>query len=144
MKTRHRSLSLPALGLVAVTVFAAITVGHVRQTGHEVGSPFCSPASYWTALEYARTAPTAQLHSTGDKRDKQFGSCQKNPELYGYGTTRDYILKRDLANVQMNQYYKVQADDFADPYTGRSIHFTKGKTSSMDIPIDHIVAIQDA
>lgn len=86
----------------------------------------------------------ATPHLSGYSRDIQFGDWQHNSSLCGYGTTRDYVLKRDLTNVAMNQYCKVQSGDFADPYTGQSVHFVKGEKTSTLVQIDHIVAVQDA
>lgn len=103
-----------------------------------------APVSYATALQYAQQESVATPHLTGYSRDSQFGDWQHNSSLCGYGTTRDYVLKRDLTNVVMNQYCKVQSGDFADPYTGQSMHFVKGETTSTLVQIDHIVAVQDA
>jgi hypothetical protein len=85
-----------------------------------------------------------RLISPGYSRDSQFGDWQKSSALCGYGTTRDYVLKRDMTNVVMNQYCKVQSGDFQDPYTGESMYFVKGEKTSTLVQIDHIVAVQDA
>jgi hypothetical protein len=86
-------------------------------------SAFKAPVSYATALRYAR---------------------QESSALCGYGTSRDYVLKRDMTNVVMNRYCKVQSGDLQDPYTGESMHFVKGEKTSTLVQIDHIVAVQDA
>lgn len=80
----------------------------------------------------------------GYSRDSQFGDWQKSSALCGYGTTRDYVLKRDMTNVVMNRYCKVQSGDFQDPYTGESMYFVKGEKTSTLVQIDHVVAVQDA
>jgi hypothetical protein len=107
-------------------------------------SAFKAPMSYATALRYARQESVATPHLAGYSRDSQFGDWQKSSSLCGYGTARDYVLKRDLTNVVMNQYCKVQSGDFADPYTGQAMHFTKGEKTSSLVQIDHVVAVQDA
>lgn len=85
-----------------------------------------------------------RLISPGYSRDSQFGDWQRSSSLCGYGTTGDYVLKRDMTNVVMNRYCKVQSGDFQDPYTGHAIHFVKGEKTSTLVQIDHIVAVQDA
>ena len=93
--------------------------------------------SYATALRYARQESVATPHLQGYSRDSQFGDWQKSSSLCGYGTTRDYVLKRDMTNVVMNQYCKVESGDFADPYTGHAMHFVKGEKTSTLVQIDH-------
>jgi hypothetical protein len=107
-------------------------------------SAFKAPVSYATALRYARQESVATPHLQGYSRDSQFGDWQHNSSLCGYGTSRDYVLKRDLTNVIMNRYCKVESGDFADPYTGHAIHFVKGEKTSTLVQIDHVVAVQDA
>jgi hypothetical protein len=107
-------------------------------------SAFKAPMSYATALRYARQESVATPHLAGYSRDSQFGDWQKSSALCGYGTSRDYVLKRDMTNVVMNRYCKVQSGDFNDPYTGESMYFVKGEKTSSLVQIDHIVAVQDA
>ncbi|WP_156958337.1 MULTISPECIES: hypothetical protein [Bifidobacterium] len=80
----------------------------------------------------------------GYSRDSQFGDWQRSSSLCGYGTTRDYVLKRDMTNVVMNRYCKMQSGDLQDPYTSESMYFVKGEKTSMLVQIDHVVAVQDA
>ncbi|MFT8358630.1 hypothetical protein [Bifidobacterium aquikefiri] len=157
--------SLPWLAtLVVMAVFAAwqgygrnLTAdsGSAQSTGTSstVASPsasgsfasaFKAPVSYATALRYARQESVTTPHLQGYSRDSQFGDWQKSSALCGYGTSRDYVLKRDLTNVVMNRYCKVQSGDLQDPYTGESMHFVKGEKTSTLVQIDHIVAVQDA
>ncbi|MFT8357112.1 MAG: HNH endonuclease [Bifidobacterium aquikefiri] len=109
-----------------------------------VAPAFKAPVSYAIALGYARQEVVAVPHVQGYSRNSQFGDWRQSGSLCGYGTTRDYVLKRDLTNVAMNQYCKVESGDFSNPYTGRSMHFLKGPQTSDEVQIDHIVAVQDA
>jgi hypothetical protein len=79
---------------------------------------------------------------TGYKRT-QFGNGWAD---LGNCDTRNYILARDLTDVT----YHSEADCtvlsgilLSDPYTGKTIHFTRGTNSSV-IQIDHVVALSDA
>lgn len=61
-------------------------------------------------------------------------------------TVRDKILARDMTAVR----YRSQSDctvmlgRLDDPYTGKTIHFVRGATTSAAVQIDHVVAISDA
>lgn len=137
---RHQST---AAGTVQATSTATASVSSSAGSG-SFSAAFKAPVSYATALQYAQQESVATPHLAGYSRDSQFGDWQHNSSLCGYGTTRDYVLKRDLTNVVMSRYCKVQSGDFADPYTGRSMHFVKGEKTSTLVQIDHIVAVQDA
>lgn len=58
---------------------------------------------------------------------------------------RNKILARDLTQIE----YKddtciVQKGTLADPYTGKTIAFTRGASTSSEVQIDHVVALADA
>lgn len=77
---------------------------------------------------------------TGYSRD-QFGN--------GWATengcdTRDIILHRDLTDVVTNSKCQVTSGILHDPYTAKTIQFTRGPGTSTTIQIDHVVALGDA
>ena len=107
----------------------------------------------------APTAPVAQKNASGAAADE----LQKIPvkgrapktgyerSLFGDGwlrqgncDTRNIILNRDLTNVALNQDCKVLSGTLNDPYTGTTITFQRGASSSDDVQIDHVVALSDA
>lgn len=58
---------------------------------------------------------------------------------------RNYILARDLAQETfVMPTCKVATGTLYDPYSGTTIQFTRGKETSDDIQIDHVVALSDA
>jgi hypothetical protein len=57
--------------------------------------------------------------------------------------TRNVILRRDLTNVAENDKCQVVSGTLSDPYTDKTIHFTRGAGTSDDIQIDHVVALSD-
>ena len=82
---------------------------------------------------------------TGYSRD-QFSSGWKDPDRNGCDARND-ILARDLTDVE----YKpapvecvVLSGTFNDPYTGKTIEFTRGQGTSSEVQIDHVVALSDA
>lgn len=58
--------------------------------------------------------------------------------------TRNIILHRDLTEVRVNEQCQVLSGMLNDPYTGKSIPFTRGAGTSDDVQIDHVVALSDA
>lgn len=58
--------------------------------------------------------------------------------------TRNDILARDLTRVVKSGKCKVLSGTLADPYTGKTIAWRYGKTTSSAVQIDHVVALGDA
>lgn len=58
--------------------------------------------------------------------------------------TRNVILHRDLTNAAVNDKCQVTSGILNDPYTGKTIEFRRGASSSADVQIDHVVALGDA
>jgi hypothetical protein len=58
--------------------------------------------------------------------------------------TRNLILRRDLVDTVINSECQVVTGVLHDPYTGKTISFTRGETSSQTVQIDHVVALSDA
>ena len=82
---------------------------------------------------------------TGYARD-QFGTAWKDVDRNGCDTRND-ILNRDLTS----KTYKVNSEDcvvltgiLIDPYSGETISFLRGVTTSSDVQIDHVVALSNA
>lgn len=58
--------------------------------------------------------------------------------------TRNTILARDLTAEVIGDNCKVMSGELDDPYTGKTIHFVRGESTSDDVQIDHVVALSDA
>ncbi len=59
--------------------------------------------------------------------------------------TREAILARDLHDiVYKDGSCKVESGILDDPYTGKTIQFQRGQTTSSAVQIDHIVALSNA
>lgn len=58
--------------------------------------------------------------------------------------TRNIILARDLTDERVSTDCKVLSGTLDDPYTGKSIQFLRGATTSDDVQIDHVVALSDS
>ena len=59
---------------------------------------------------------------------------------------RNHILKRDMTDVKTTSDTDctVLSGTLADPYTAKTINFVRGKDTSSDVQIDHVVALSDA
>lgn len=75
--------------------------------------------------------------------------------VFGYRTTdddgngcdvRDDVLARDLQNVRYKNVHSciVRSGILQDPYTGKTIHFVRGRRTSSLVQIDHVVALENA
>ncbi|MEI7689573.1 MAG: HNH endonuclease family protein [Candidatus Saccharibacteria bacterium] len=58
--------------------------------------------------------------------------------------TRNIILNRDLLSVVVGDKCTVISGLLNDPYTGKLINFVRGKDTSGDVQIDHVVALSNA
>ena len=82
---------------------------------------------------------------TGYDRD-QFGQRWADVNRNGCDTRND-ILQRDLKNVLFKPGTRncvVVSGDLMDPYSGTTINFVRGNVSSMEVQIDHVVALSNA
>lgn len=58
--------------------------------------------------------------------------------------TRNIILNRDLESTVVDEKCNVTSGVLNDPYTGKTIQFSRGSNTSSDVQIDHVVALSDA
>ena len=76
----------------------------------------------------------------------QFGQTWADVNRNGCDTRND-ILQRDLTEVVFRIGTKncvVESGTLIDPYSGTTIYFVKGEKSSMEVQIDHVVALSNA
>ncbi|MEW1820664.1 DUF1524 domain-containing protein [Arthrobacter sp. NPDC080031] len=113
--------------------------------GVSVAAPHAEPAYATKALDLLAALPVkGRAPKTGYDR-ALFGQAWADVDRNGCDTRND-ILKRDLTNVSFTNSVpcKVQSGTLADPYTGNSIDFLRGSTTSTAVQIDHVVALSDA
>lgn len=106
------------------------------------GSWGSDPAVWQAGLDATNTIATAKARPGGYDREKYFGGWASNG--CGSATTRDTILSRDLKGAVRNSKCQVTSGTLADPYTGRTIRFRRGRNTSSAVQIDHVVALLDA
>lgn len=104
-----------------------------------------------TAQALLATLPVkGRAPKTGYSR-LQFGAAwtDDNTDLLGHNgcDTRNDILRRDLVDVTIKpgtQGCVALSGILNDPYTGTTIEFQRGRATSRQVQIDHIVALSDA
>lgn len=76
----------------------------------------------------------------------QFGPEWADVDRNGCDTRND-ILKRDLTNLVFKEKTKsctVLSGTLDDPFSGETINFVRGNSTSMEVQIDHSVALSNA
>ena len=109
-------------------------------------SPNSEPAYGSKALDLLASLPIkGRAPKTGYSRD-QFGQAWADVDHNGCDTRND-ILKRDLTASTFKTGTHdcvVLSGSLSDPYTAKSIAFTRGSSTSAAVQIDHVVALSDA
>ncbi|MBW3089628.1 HNH endonuclease family protein [Bifidobacterium miconisargentati] len=82
--------------------------------------------------------------ASGYDRDS-FGFREEDTDGNGCDARED-VLARDLTDVQYKYAgsCEVVSGTLDDPYTGKTIHFVRGRTTSAKVQIDHVVALENA
>ena len=81
--------------------------------------------------------------ATGYDRVGDFGTAWLDVDHNGCDTRND-VLARDLTGVQRQGPCKVLRGTLVSPYTGATIDFVRGNTTSTLVQIDHVVALENA
>ncbi|EFV14439.2 HNH endonuclease family protein [Segniliparus rugosus] len=132
-------------------VFAALAVAVAVQLHWErieeafgFGGPSAAQAGQQLGLRVVETRPRAR-----DYRRSEFGEAWTDDTDAPLGRngcdTRNDVLDRDLTHKQYVAIRRcpqaVASGDLHDPYTGRWVHFQRGKDTSAKVQIDHIVPL---
>ena len=121
-------------------LIAAMVVGHAP-TPSMAAEP--QPGLAIAVLE--TIAVKGRAPKTGYTRD-QFGQAWADVDRNGCDTRND-ILKRDLTGIIYKPGTRncvVASGTLADRYSGETINFVRGNVTSMDVQIDHVVALSNA
>ena len=89
------------------------------------------------ALPVKGAAPATGYDRTGD-----FGSAWLDVDRNGCDTRND-VLARDLSDVVRSGPCRVLSGELVSPYTGATIDFVRGNTTSTAVQIDHVVALEN-
>ena len=122
------------------TVVAGLVMGIAPAPAHS------AEVKTGLAIAVLETLPVkGRAPKTGFTR-AQFGPVWADVDRNGCDTRND-ILRRDLTAVIYRENTNncvVQSGTLADRYSGEIINFQKGNVSSMEVQIDHVVALSNA
>ena len=109
-----------------------------------------APAEGTAAAVLATLPVKGRAPMTGYTRE-QFGQAWTDDVTVAFGhngcDTRNDILRRDLRNTTLKAGTNrcvVLTGSFIEPYSGRTVSFTRGAGTSSLVQIDHVVALADA
>lgn len=128
------------LAIAIVLLLAAPSVAYPAQARTFVAATEISASSALSSLPVKGRAP-----KTGYSR-AQFGPTWADVDRNGCDTRND-MLKRDLTEITFKAKTKncvVLTGVLLDRYSGETINFTRGNISSMEVQIDHVVALSNA
>jgi len=124
---------------IALLISVAILGGWLQPAQAAESAPGLATAVLET-LSVKGRAP-----KTGYTRD-QFGQAWADVNRNGCDTRND-ILKRDMTSIVYKARTRncvVLSGTLIDRYSGESINFVRGNVSSMEVQIDHVVALSNA
>lgn len=157
---RHPSTIVLILAATLLVLGAGALVagtGEGRQPPSPTGTtPPAAPAQSWASIPSSPRAGTAlaalralpvkgRAPRTGYDRER-FGQAWADVDRNGCDTRND-VLRRDLTSYVLKAGTHgclVLRGTLHDPYTGRTISFRRGRSSSRDVQVDHVVALSDA
>jgi hypothetical protein len=127
-----------AIGLIGSILASGISVTSQAAT--------ISQASEVTASTVLSTLPvTGRAAKTGYTR-AQFGQTWADVDRNGCDTRND-MLKRDLTEIVFKVKTRncvVESGVLLDRYSGETINFVRGNVTSMEVQIDHVVALSNS
>lgn len=139
-------LTLRIRRIVAAVLFLVVTT-IVLATHPDLQQVQQEPASQATQAPVGKASDTLEqlaikgrAPKTGYTRD-QFGGGWSEA---GLCDMRNIILHRDLSDVTIDELCHVTRGTLNDPYTGKTINFMRGDTTSQAVQIDHVVALSNA
>ena len=127
-----------AIGLIGM--FGASVMPMQAQAVAFIQASELSASSVLESLAVKGRAP-----KTGYSRE-QFGQAWADVDRNGCDTRND-MLKRDLTEIVYRAKTKncvVLSGVLQDRYSGETINFTRGNITSMEVQIDHVVALSNA
>lgn len=144
----HRFYLAVALMLTCLTACQLPAAGSDTPRSTAAVSPAASAGTAAAALKALQVKGRAP--KTGYSRD-QFGQAWSDdvdvPGGHNGCDQRSDVLRRDLESIAIKAGTHgcvPTAGVLPDPYTGRTIRFTRGSSTSSAIQIDHVVALSDA
>jgi hypothetical protein len=103
--------------------------------------PKAKPGTALSSLNKLKVKPMDS--DIGYDREGEFGTAWEDVDGNGCDTRND-ILARDFKKIISTDGCIIYSGVIEDLYTGKTITFTRGQTSSMAVQIDHLVSLHNA
>lgn len=134
-----------ALLILPTIVAGLILGGSALPASHSLARPSATPAWVTTAKARLSSLDTNAAASMSGYAREKFGPAWHDVDLNGCSTRND-ILTRDLRQVvfKASDDCVVAKGTLRDRYTGTSIAFVQGPSTSSKVQIDHVVALAAA
>jgi len=144
-ESRRRLVTFIAAAVVTagLAIYGALGENRGANQPDVSAPPIAQPTVSSPAIDaLGQLAIKGRAAKTGYSRT-QFGDGWADA---GMCDVRNAILKRDMQNVQTRSPNDctVLSGVLHDPYTAKTINFTRGEKTSDDVQIDHVVALSDA
>lgn len=146
MRRKAARAALTMMTVAALTTGCSAVLDQVAVTtggGPVLAAPASASGDAASAL--ANLPVKGRAPKTGYNRE-QFGPAWADVDRNGCDTRND-VLKRDLDGETFKPRTRdcvVLAGTLNDPYTGKTIAFTRGQGTSEAVQIDHVIALSDA
>ncbi len=135
---RRRRISLVSVVIAVIIAVIINYSGQIQPVNQPMSSGKVTSSPAITALN------SLSIKGRAPKTDysrEQFGNGWR---VTNGCDTREIILNRDLMKVVLDQSCNVVSGILNDPYTGKTIQFSRGPSTSAAVQIDHVVALSDA
>jgi len=137
--------------LVAAALALLISVGSPFSAASAQSSRTVPVLQTHTPIKAAATKATTVLAKLAVKGRAPKTGYDRSLFSDGWGNIgscdlRNYVLARDLSNVawRAGESCMVETGVLKDPYTGKTIYFKRGISTSLKVQIDHVVPVSDA
>lgn len=135
---RRRRISLITAVIVVILAIIINYGGQIQPASHPMASGSVTSSPAIAALN------SLSIKGRSPKTDYSRAQFGNGWQVVSGCDTREIILNRDLTNVVLDQSCNVVSGVLNDPYTGKTIQFNRGASSSAAVQIDHVVALSDA
>ena len=126
-----------------VFIWLTLPVALIASTTPPVATAAVAKRQVTVAQALANISVKGRAPKTGYSRE-EFGTAWKDVDQNGCDTRND-ILKRDLTSiVYKGSSCLIAAGILRDPYSGTKVYFVRGVGTSLDVQIDHVVALSNA
>ena len=128
---------------LAIAIVGLLAAQSVLQPA--LGTRFVAESEASASATLASLPIKGRAPKTGYSR-AQFGPTWADVDRNGCDTRND-MLKRDLTEITFKAKTKncvVLTGVLLDRYSGETINFTRGNITSMEVQIDHVVALSNA